>query len=249
MLRSSNGIKGYALEAIDGEIGKTKDFLFDDQCWAVRYLVADTASWLIGRKVLISPISLGHANDRKKSIGVRLSKEQIKDSPPLDSDKPVSRQYEEQFLRFFGWPVYWQGAYAWGPSSYPGDLYQDPEKADTDEAVNESENDKHLRSINEVRKYHIKATDGEIGHVDDFVVDDDDWIIRYLIVDTHNLLPSRKVLINTAWTKGINYDDSTISAELTREEVKNSPEFRPSKPIDRDYEILIHNYYGRRFYW
>lgn len=249
MLRSTNGIKGYALKATDGNIGKAKDFLFDDERWIVRYLVADTASWLIGRKVLISPISLGHANDRNKSIGVRLSKDQIKESPPLDSDKPVSRQYEEDYFRFFGWPVYWQGDYTWGQSSYPEDLYKDPEKAVADEMINENENDSHLRSMNEVHNYHIKATDGEIGHVDDFVIDDDEWVVRYLIVDTRNFLPGRKVIISPQWTTGIDYSESIVSADMTKEEIKKSPEFKQEKPIDRDYEALIHDYYGRRYYW
>ncbi|MEO8053096.1 MAG: PRC-barrel domain-containing protein, partial [Acidobacteriota bacterium] len=109
MLRKAKDLSGYKLAASDGEIGKVKEFYFDDQSWTVRYLVADTGGWLSGRQVLISPYALDPANEGRNVIPVDLTKHQIEKSPSLDSNKPVSRQYELEYYPYYGWPGYWGG--------------------------------------------------------------------------------------------------------------------------------------------
>ena len=114
MLRSTKQLHGDKLGATDGEIGHVKDFYFDDQNWAIRYLVVDTGSWLPGRQVLISPHSLGALDSAGKVLSVKLTRKQIEDSPSIDAHKPVSRQWEEEYYRYYGWPFYWQGDGLWG---------------------------------------------------------------------------------------------------------------------------------------
>jgi len=192
MLDKVKTLDGYKLANHDeGEIGTVKDFYFDDQYWIIRYLVAGTGRWLTGRQVLLSPYALVAVIPEKHHITVKLTKQQIESSPTLSSDKPVSRQFEESYYGYYGWPMYWSGSYTWGAYPY---LERDDERRPE---LNPEEKgwDPHLRSIREVSGYHIHATDGELGHVEDFVIDDETWAIRYLIVDTRNWLPGKKILI------------------------------------------------------
>jgi len=165
-----------------------KDFYFDDRHWAVRYLVADTGNWLAGKQVLISPYALVAVVKDEEHISVDLTKKQIEKSPSLDTDKPVSRQFEEDYYGYYGWPSYWGGPDRWG--SYP---YIEREREKWKE-VRQGQKmwDPHLRSTRHVSGYHIQALDGEVGHVEDFIIDDETWSIRYLIVGTRNWWPGKK---------------------------------------------------------
>jgi uncharacterized protein YrrD len=247
VLRSLNDIRGYVLKAQDGEIGKCSDFLFDDRKWTVRYVVADTMKWLPGRKVLISPIAIGDANGLNRRLEVNLSKKQIKDSPPLDTDAPVSRQFEIAFNNYYDWAHYWHGTSAWGPHLHPRLLYQ----AERDRSVPDvNSDDPHLRSTREVSGYHIQATDTGIGHVEDFIVDSDTWIIRYLVIDTRNWLPaSKKVLVAQSWVDRVDWKRRKMLVDLASDQVRNSPEYDPSLPVNREYEIRMYDFYGRPQYW
>ena len=167
---------------------------------------------------------------------VRLSKKQIEDAPGLDQDAPVSRQYEISWARFYGWPHYWGGPHAWGSASRPSMMYDKRlPKKHHGKMIAESE-DHNLRSVDEVTGYHINATDDEIGHVEDFIVDDVTWNIRFLVVDTHNWLPGKKVLILPSWVDSVDWIKRRVSVDLPKETIKNSPKYDPSIPINREYE-------------
>ena len=125
MLSKAKTLQGYKLESRDGEIGKVNEFYFDDRHWAIRYLVADTGKWLTGRQVLISPYALVAVNKEEQHITIDLTKKQIEASPSLYSDKPVSRQFEQAYYGYYGYPMYWGGPYMWGPYPY---LVRDREK-------------------------------------------------------------------------------------------------------------------------
>ena len=247
MLRSVKELYNYVLEAKDGEIGRCKDFLFDDQYWVIRYMVADTGKWLPGRKVLISPISLGEPDWDSKLFPVRLTKRQIDEAPGLDEDAPISRQYEISWTQYYGWPYYWDGIDTWGALSYPVALYD--AKIPENQTIKVDSGDDHLRSVDEVTGYHIQATDDEIGHVENFIIDDKTWIIRYMVVDTRNWLPGRKVLVTPVWITSVDWAESKVSVDLTREQVKDSPEYDPSAPVNREYEVRLYDFYGRPKYW
>jgi uncharacterized protein YrrD len=245
MLYKANTLKGYTLNSLDGDIGTVKEFYFDDQHWAIRYLVAETGNWLLNRQVLISPYAMVAVNKEEQCIEINLTKKQIEESPSLDSDKPVSRQFEDAYYGFYGWPLYWGGPYMWG--AYPF-IVRDPEKLKEDPHV-EKTWDPYLRSTNDVKNHHIQAADGEIGHVEDFVIDDETWAIRYLIIDTRNWWPGKKALISTQWIERVSWLESKVFVNLPGETIKQSPEYTGESLLTREYEILLHIHYKRQGYW
>jgi hypothetical protein len=245
MLNKVKSLTGYKLDSLDGEIGSVKEFYFDDQHWAIRYLVADTGNWLTGRQVLISPYALGVVNKGVRSISINLTNKQIEGSPSLDSDKPVSRQFEDAYYGYYGWPAYWDGPYLWG--SYPY-IVRDREKW-ARYARGEKAWDLHLRSTDAVNGSHIQAADGEVGHVEDFIVDDDTWAIRYLIIDTRNWWPGKKVLVSPQWIERVSWRESKVFIDLSRETIKQAPEYTEESLLTRDYESGLHRHYNRKGYW
>ncbi len=245
MLNKAKTLKGYKLDSLDGEIGKVREFYFDDQYWAIRYLVADTGNWLTGRQVLISPYALLTVNEEEHHIGINLTRKQIEDSPSLDSDKPVSQQFEENYYGYYGWPMYYSGPYMWG--SYPY-IVRDPEKW-REARQSEKAWDPHLRSTNGVSGHHIQAADGEIGHVEDFVIDDETWAIRYLLIDTLNWWPGKKVLLSPQWIERISWDEQKVFVNLPRETIRQSPEYMEESLLTRDYETRLYQHYRRQGYW
>jgi hypothetical protein len=227
MLRSLKQLYEDKLGASDGEIGRVKDFYFDDQNWAVRYLVADTGSWLAGRQVLLSPHAFGNLDQTGKVLRVNLTRKQIEDSPAIESHKPLSRQYEEEYHRYYGWPYYWQGGGVWGMSGFPIlELPPKPLPSEPATAIGPQPEraDAHLRNTQAVNGYHLQATDGIIGHVCDFMMDDKSWVIGQLVIKTGHRFSGKEVLIPTSKVARISFDDSTVFVNLTKEAVEQSPE-------------------------
>jgi hypothetical protein len=253
MLRNVTQLKGFAIRARDGEIGTLDHFYFDDETWAIRYLVVNAGDGLGGRRVLVSPIALRQAEWQSKRLDVALTKKQIEDSPPMDTHKPVSRQHEALYLGYYGYPYYWGGPNLWGLASYPAGLTVEREAVTETEALQaragKESADSHLRSTEEVTGYHIEAEDGPIGHVKDFLVDDETWAIRYLEVDTRNWWPGKKVLVSPQWIDNVSWPDSKVYVDLTRETIKNAPEWLESMTVTREYENRLYDYYDRSPYW
>jgi uncharacterized protein YrrD len=245
MLHSLKNLLGYGISAVDGEIGSVQDFYFDDRVWHLRYAVIDTGNWLPGRRVLLSPTEIERADWAMQRIYVGLTKDNIEKSPPVDSEKPVSRQLEMQMAEYFAWPAYWSPTGAIHPAAVP---IPAPKPAQSLEREKEGWN-VHLRSFKEVCGYHIHATDGSIGHVEDLIAHRDDWRVRYLVVDTRNWLPGKKVLVVPDWIRSINWDDRTVSVELTQTLIENGPTYDPAEPVNREFETKYYDYYGRPKYW
>ena len=242
MLRSLKDLTGYKIHATDGNIGKVHDFFFDDEFWILRYVVVDTGHWLPGRKVLLTPGVLLDPDWRQRTFAVALTRDQVRSSPDVDTDRPVSRQHEIHLHEHYGWPFYW------APS---GDLVGPmmttlPAKSPSSEPVG----DPHLRSVREVIGYDVEASDGEIGRVNDFIADSESWAIRYLVVATRKWLPGRKVLISPQWLVGpISWAQRTVKIIMSRESIKNSPEYDSAAPVNREYEGQLYDFYGRPRYW
>jgi hypothetical protein len=251
MLTNASHLKGLVIRATDGELGTVDQLYFDDETWAIRYLTVETGGWLGGKQVLVSPFSVIHTDLEAKLLDVRLTKKQVQDSPDIDTHEPVSRQHEAAFLGYYGYPYYWGGPYLWGPAYYPAGLVM-PETAYADalaDRVQRESNDSHLRSTEAVKGYSIEASDGEIGHVDGFIVDDEAWTIRYIEVATRNWWPGKKVLVSPAWIERVSWAGSKVYVALSREAIKNGPEYVESMPITREYENRLHLHYGRPPYW
>ncbi len=249
MLGKVNDITGYVLDTKDGEFGQCHDFLFDDRNWTIRYAVVKTAKWLPGQKVLISPVFLGSPDWVNQSIPVNLTRRQIEESPTLEEHAPVSLQYEIDNHEYYALPFYWVNQNMWQarPDS-AGVIHPvvEPELPDVDEIEAQ---EGHLRSTEEVKGYRIIAGDGPVGHVDDFVIDDINWVLRYLVVDTRNWLPGRKVLVSPDWIESVHWVDKDVHLNIDSEVLKNSPEFDLSQPISRNYEIKLYDFYGHPYYW
>jgi hypothetical protein len=258
MLRPVSAFKGLSIAATDGDIGSVRDLYFDDLTWTVRYLVVDTGSWLPGRQVLISPLSVSGQRQGDR-VAVNISKEQVENSPSIDADKPVDRQHEEALARHYDQRYYWEGPYRWGLLAYPGMPPMpgtaapiSPELVPADLAARELpavEGDPTLRSAREVTGYYIAARDGDIGHVEDFLVDGRAWALRYIVVDTRNWWPGRKVVISPEWITRVSWPDSKVHVDLTQAAIKAAPEYDPTRPFERDYERRLFEHHGRRKYW
>jgi len=245
MLNKAKTLKGYKLNSLEGEIGKVKEFYFDDKHWTIRYLVADTGSWLHDRQVLISPYAMVAVNREEENIDINLTKNQIEGSQSVESDKPVSRQFEETYNGYYGWPAYW-GAPSMG-AVYPN-IELDSQKLKEEPQVDEDW-DPNLRSTYDMTGHDIQAIDGEIGHIKDFIIDDETMTIRYLIIDTGNWWQGKKVLISPKWIERVSGVESKVFVNLLRESIKNSPEYTDESMLNRDYEIGLHKHYNRQGYW
>lgn len=252
MFKHHKQLRDLKVVAVDGDIGHVHDCYFDDAEWVVRYVVVDTGGWLSGRRVLIVPAAIERVDLGNKTLRVDLTREQVENSPDIGADKPVSRQLEEQLHEHYGWPIYWAptaGHVGLGISGrVPPRTAEKLEEARHREPV-VPKNDPHLRSIREVEGYHIQATDGEVGHVEDFVVDRKRWVIRFVIVDTRNWLPGRKVLVAPDWFVGVEWSERKAYVDLTTQAVKDSPRYAPSEPVEEEYAGQLHDHYGRPNRW
>ena len=263
MLQLSSAMKGYAIAAKDGTIGTVRDFLFDQTTWTVRWLVVDTGTWLTGRKVLVHPSATDHVDHELRQIDVTLTRKQVEDSPDIGHDRPVSQQMQSDLYNYYGWDPLWNngisGAGSFGGGLYAGGLFggglggtglaeqerpfhsSRPDR-DSDSAIDEG--DPNLRSTAEVTGYHVHATDGSIGHIEDFLLDGPSWSIRYLAIDTSNWWIGQHVLISPYAITGIDWPDRSVRLDITRAKVKASPAWNPSDVIDGVFERRLHGYYG-----
>jgi len=220
MLFSLQSLIGYPVRATDGDMGNVDEFYFDDEAWTIRYIIVETGNWLSGRKVLISPVAFGKPELESRMISVNLTCAQVGSSPEIDTQRPIYLQHEAELHEYYQWP--WRGGYGGTFGTTPLPLPVDD--VEPEEPASGRRDDPHLRSTRQVTGYQIHATDGEIGHVEDFIVDDENWAIRFLVVDTRNWLPGKRVLLSPQRIKRVEWADSSVHLDLTRESVENSPE-------------------------
>ncbi|MGC9985693.1 MAG: PRC-barrel domain-containing protein [Polyangia bacterium] len=248
MLRGLKDIEEFAISATDGDIGRVANFLFDDDRWVVRYLVVETGGFLAGRRVLISPISFRLVDWGARRFHLALTMEKVKSSPSVDVNKPVSRQHERNYYSYYGYPYYWGYAGLWGSATSPR-LLAAGTWNEVPTADSEKLGDVHLRSVNEVRGYHIHGKDATIGQVDDFIIDDETWAVRYLVIDTSNWWFGKKVLVAPHWASRISWAEANVYLDMSRQAIKDGPEWKSSVPISREYEARLHDYHKRPAYW
>lgn len=261
-LWQSSTIIGSSVRASDGGIGSVADILFDDQAWTVRWAVVDTGTWLPGKRVLLPTAVLGEPDAASGSFPVQATRQQVKDSPGVEQDQPVSRQLETDIHGYYGWSPYWSAGIATHPGMVPPMMgvagapslagrvpegEAPPGQAGAGAAVQRG--DPRLRSLNEVLGYYIQASDDSIGHAEEFLLDPQGWAIRYLVVDTRNWWPGRKVLVDPKWIGEVDWNGQMLHVGLTREQVRGSPEYDPAATADQDYEQRLYGHYGRIPYW
>lgn len=230
MLCTLQELTDYSIRATDGDLGHVREFYFDHTTWNIRYLIVETGTWLFNRKVLIAPVAIGKPDWISGTIPVQLTGDQIRNSPPIDTERPVFRQHEAELAAYYHWPSYWV--------ALAGDIPLRSEVVAEGASLPVSkQDDPRLRSTREITGYIIRATDGTIGHVDDFIIDEDAWSIVYIVVDTGNCLFVRKVLIAVKRIRSINWSDTTVYLDCSQETVKASPEYDPAKTILRNYTV------------
>lgn len=251
MLRSIKELSGYPLQAQDGQIGKVKSCLFDDRHWRLRYVVADTGSWLSTNQVLISPLHLGEPDTgtHDKSLPVDLTKERIENSPPIQENAPVSRQYETEFANYYDQTLYWQGPYGWNPIPSPSfsTIHGEGELTEIQKRRTQRFEDienSHLRSSEEVIGYAVKTSDDAFGFIDDFIFETGNWMIRFLVVSSRKWFPGKKFLIDIDWVSQFNWREQTAHITLTRAQLETAPEYNHKEPVNRDYLQDLYDYYG-----
>lgn len=243
MLREVKELHGAVLCATDGEIGSVDEILFDDRAWMVRYLVVNTGGWLNGRKVLLPPRALGILDWEQRVLNVNLTRTQVQDSPSSETDEPVSRQWEAEIHDYYGWPYYW-GMGGMGMIGSP--WYSSALITSSDPEAVETPGDAHLRSTREVTGYIVAARDGDIGHVEDFLVDDENWRIRCLAVDTRDWWPGKQVLLPLDWVGQVSWPKRTVTAEVTRDQIKNAPYWEPGKLFSPAFLEQLARYHAQQ---
>jgi len=224
MLHNIKELYGHKITALDGIIGHVADFYFDDKTWVIRYLVVDTGSWLSGRRVLLSPHAFGKWDQYEKTLHVKLQKKQIQNSPSIESHKPVSRQYEIEFYKYYGWPVYWNGGAIWGLGGFP--MVKPPSKDEMDAHLEQHHHrtDKHLQSAKSVTDYQIQALDEPIGQLSSFLVNDRSWVIRDLVIETGHWYSGKVILVSSSKVERISYEESRVYVNLSKADLKQTPD-------------------------
>jgi uncharacterized protein YrrD len=230
-------LQGDRVVARDGAIGAVDDVYFDDERWIVRYLGVDTGPWLAGRKVLISPACVLPSHESKAELRIALTREQVERSPAVGRDAPISRSLEAAHARYFGYPYYWSGPYLWGtagmpvatewsePASVRAARANDPEAAQGAAAERRAA-ESHVRSVRDVVGYHLHATDGDLGRVEDFIVDDETWAIADLLVDPRGWLPGKKLLVAPGAVADVDWVSREVKIRLIRDELERTPAYR-----------------------
>lgn len=243
MMVSYKQIKHFSIHATDKDIGGVRDILFDDKDFVIRYVVADTNTWLpLSRKVVISPISITRLDQEEETVDVSMTSDTLKNSPSIDEHKPVSREFEETLFRYFGYGYYWIGPGAWGDFAHPNQL-ADPELAAMGKEELDNKPENHLRACGEVSGYEVATQEDNVGHISDFVFDIESWQIQMLVVDTNNWLPGgKKLAVLPSDIKSIDWSSHNVSVDLTHEGLMARPEVDLDKLGDAAYiEALIAN--------
>ena len=250
MLISLKDLKGYSIQAKDGEIGKVEDFYFDGQDWIVRYLIDKTGFWLFGRQVLISPVSIMEINSDQMMIVVSLTRDQVEKSPSLEQGKPLTRDAEKRLANYYQWPSYLGGS-ALAEAGYvqPQTPYPLNFKFDRGIAQDQEQTGPSLHSNGDVLSYSIATNNGDLGYVEDFIVDSKNWAIRYMLIEAKKGLNGKKILIAPEWIDWISWKKQRVSVSMDREKIQGCPNFDLSLPVQREYEELLYDHYECKKYW
>lgn len=252
MIRGLKDFRGYPVRGIDGEIGSVRDFYFDDYNWTVRYFVIKTGKWLEHERILVATVSLAKTELEANSLPVDLTREKVRNSPRVIIDRPLTRAERIELHSYYEWPMDWiEGEIpGTGPglTGYP--LVELADEIKENQAENEQSSSegqhRHLHSFRDVPGFRLLARDGEIGHLEDFIVDTSSWNILYIVVDTGSWLPGKKVLVSPSWVEEILWDEERLQIDLNRDTIQNSPRYDPSISLDEEYTDMLAKYYSQR---
>jgi hypothetical protein len=258
MLRPFHSLRGSALAASDGEIGKIREFYFDDELWIVRYLIVEAGSCLSSREVLIVPLVLGAIDPRSGAIAVTLTREQVLHAPLIETDRPISQQEEARLHQHYDWDPHRlprgvpglmlvPSALAPAPAFAPAPEVSEILQPDLPPDSRGAKGHRHLRSSAEVLSgYTINAQDAEIGIVNDFIVDDVEWRVRYLEIHTGILFFGKDKLLAPEWVERISHETAEVFVNLVSAAIKDAPEYNSAEPLSQVFEQRLHDHYSRK---
>lgn len=254
MLVKTSALLNRPVETKNGSLGKTDDVLVDDHSWVTRYLIVNTGSWLVRKKVLVSPLSVAHKAQCEGAISLNLTREELESSPDIDMELPVSRQHEAEYYRHFKWPYYWTGAGIMGTAAY---AHPHAPREDSgpfanmipDETPEEHQaRDSHLRSIRDLKGYSIESADfKDFGHIQDFYIDDRTWAIHYVVLDTGRWLHGKTILLPPEWVQTVQWSERRLQVNLPQNIIQGAPVFDLQKPIEESTEQALHRYYRQNY--
>ncbi len=242
MFMSVKNLRRVPILAKDGNIGFHEQVFFDDEKWVIRYLVVDTGKHLDGRRVLVSPIAVDALDLESNSLRIRMTREQVRRAPDIDTDQPVSRQKELEYNRYYGYAMYWRGAGLWGSAAVPGPLLTMPGGGGP--AAGEDAGDPHLRSSREVIGYRVKAKDGRVGRVEDFIFDLGDWSISYFVVGSRSWFRRTRVLVDPRWADHVDWAERDVQVNLPAKAIKSAPPFDSVADVTPEYAMRLDGHYG-----
>lgn len=243
MKRNLSTLIDGVVRATDGDIGTVAQFYFDDLTWKIRYIGVTMGGRPSDKIMLISSAALGQPDWDKRIFPVNLTLSQAQSGPSVDMHEPISRLHEVELHEYYAWPAYWDGSFYVSPG-FGMDLSPliDSETAEKISSSVVRKADPHLHSVREIMSCRVHATDGNMGHVEDTLIDDESWVMSYLVVNTRNLLPKRRVLVSPQWIRNVSWADKKVFADLSRAAIKNSPIYNPLKPLSLDYEVELHDH-------
>ena len=248
VLRNARTLIDHEVRSAGEVIGKVADLFFDEQEWCIRYFAIETGGWLNRRRILISPAVVVHPDWDPNVLPVNLTKDQIRESPVVEWDVPLSRKSEHALRQHYGWPIYWDDNSPAANHPPPAAALVETSSSGvktTSPATSFAQN--HLRSVKEINQYRIHAIDGEIGRAVDFLIDDRSWDIRFVVIDSGNWLPGKKVVVSPWWIAEVNWPELEITVDLSKDSIKNSPDYDPDHPLTADYAGRLYDHYGHPF--
>lgn len=262
MLKNLKDIKGFKILATDTGneiIGTVKDVYFDDEKFALRYLVIDTRVWLFEDLVLVSPYSVNGVDWDSGIIWVNLTKEEIEHSPKAKYSKPVTRTFETTFNNYFKLPHYWSNGLGmdiegiWAGAYFPNKPVEPPQSFHPDIKFEDEQlpDEQHLHSMREISSFHLRAVDDEkFGAIEDFIIETETWALRYIVIDTNKYLPGgKRILLSPEWIERFDWENKKLVTDYLRDTIENCPEYDPAVVIDREMEEEIHSHFGQNGYW
>jgi sporulation protein YlmC with PRC-barrel domain len=247
-LREASSLINFSLYSQDGEeVGQVLDVLFDDKEWVVRYIEVDLTPLGLEKKVLIPPDSIEIPDWEVERVLVPMKGEELRSLPSLPLDEPVSRPYLIELYEKSGWIPYWVESKFHderpGPKKLKAQLGDEEQRGQ----------DPHLFNLGEMSEYRVEATDGDVGYVDELILDEEEFVVYYLVVAIEAEIPeeesSKNVLVAPDWVTDFDRGMITVRVDVDRETLAAAPEYDPSAPITRDYEYQVFDHYGRPHYW
>ncbi len=214
MYYTTETINGFRVMAEGGEVGRIHDCFFDESSRHIRYLVVRTGSWLLGRDVIIVPSHVRDLSLEDEQLTTDLTKDELKNSPDVDTEKPISRRREIEYLSYYGMPMYWGSMPGIPPTGAPTPPEAAPE--DGDDTASE------LRSAREITGYALQSQDGPAGTIKDIVFSPETWAVTHLLVRTGGWFSGKEIAVAIKWVEEIDWSRAVVGVDMPNDRLRDT---------------------------